>query len=225
MKRLLAVLLVSLAVTGTTALATPTGTTGSIPAGWGWVPSARTVGAVGDSLVYEAEHGPSTVPDPGYERHYLTDQLTGQGWFARVAARSGADTRSLSMWGGWQSPPSTIVMALGTNDRRWDPTKGFPLPLGTSQWNVVNYLNRWPTACVVLVGIVEAPNRWRHNVYGPAWNRWLRYLADLRGYVYVDWWALSAGHPEWFTGDLLHQTDAGQAAYRNAITEGAKQCP
>jgi|GEM_PF-6987782 len=199
---------------------------GSIPSGWTWVatvptPSAR-IAVVGDSLTWQAEHGSTSTSDPYYQRHALTDQLNAEGWAARIAARSGADTRSLSMWGGWQSAPDVIVMALGSNDRRYAPPT-FPFQLGTSQWNVVPYLKHWPGACVVLVGIVETAPRGL-NVYGPAWNRWLRYLADLKGWVFVDWATISAGHPDWFTSDLLHHTTAGQQAYRMALIEGVQRC-
>jgi hypothetical protein len=182
---------------------------------------------VGDSLTYQAEHG--TAPDPSYATHILTDELNTAGYATRVAARSGADTRSLRMWAGWQTPPDIVVMALGTNDRRWAPVPGmvptgFPFQLHISQPNVVNYLNHWPNTCMVLVGVTERPNKWRHDVYGPYWNRWLRYYAGLRGGVFVDWAGISAGHPEWFVADQLHHTAAGQAAYRAAITKGVESC-
>lgn len=201
----------------------------TIPTGWSWVGTGPKVAVVGDSLTWQAEHGSVSTTDPYYERHALTDQLNANGYAARIAARSGADTRSLSMWGKWQSAPDVIVMALGTNDRRYEPKPGmvpagFPFQLHISQPNVVNYLNHCPNACVVYVGVVEAANRWRHNVYGPYWNYWLRQRAAATNGVFVDWWSEAKAHPEWFTSDLLHHTAAGQAAYRNAITNAVDSC-
>jgi len=172
------------------------------------------VGVVGDSLTYEAEHGPG--PDPYYQRHYLIDAFNDTGHAARVAARSGATTGSLAMWGQWESPPDVIVMALGTNDLYYkvSPT--------VTKTNVRNYLGRWPGACPVLVGVKPSAPR---GIEPTAWNAWLAAEATARGGVFVDWAAISAPHLEWFVADQLHHTAAGQAAYRVAITEGVDRCP
>jgi len=194
---------------------------GSIPSGWTWVttmpdPSAR-VAVVGDSLTWQAEHGSSSTTDPYYLRHHLIDQLNAQGWAGRVAAKSGATTDALRMWAGWASPPDVIVMALGTNDNYYN------VPMATSVANIRGYLGRWPSACVVYVGVVPSVPRGIDDT-APTWNDWLRAEAAATGSVYVDWPAYSATHPTWFTSDLLHHTAAGQTAYRQAILEGIKQC-
>jgi len=195
---------------------------GSIPSGWTWVttmtdPSAR-VAVVGDSLTWQAEHGSSSTTDPYYQRHYLIDALDAQGWAARVAAKSGATTTSLSMWGQWASPPDVIVMALGTNDNYYS------MPMTTSVTNIRTYLGRWPNACVVYVGVVPSVPRGIADT-APAWNDWLASEAAARGGVFVDWAGISTGHPDWFMSDLLHHTAAGQQAYRQAITDGIQRCP
>jgi hypothetical protein len=174
------------------------------------------IAVVGDSLIYQAEHGSTNDP----AQHHLTDQLNKAGWSAMVRATSGADTGTLSLWTNWPSPPAVIVMAVGTNDRRVDATQAEPEPLERSIANVRSYLDRWPSAIPVLVGIVETAPRGL-DVTGPEWNAWLRAEAQARGGVFVDWAGYSAGHPDWFTTDLLHQTAAGQAGYRAAIVAGA----
>lgn len=202
--------------------------TASIPTGWSWVgpAGAPTVAVVGDSLTWQAEHGSSSTTDPYYQRHALTDQLNAAGFRTRIAARSGEDTRVLRLWGGWHTAPDVIVMALGTNDRRWtaDLRDPWPLPLHISQPDVVNYLKHWPNACVVYVGVVEAPNRWLHNVYGPYWNWWLRQRAAATGGVFVNWWGEVQAHPEYLGPDVLHHTAVGQTAYGRAITDAAASC-
>lgn len=192
---------------------------GCVPSGWSWVattpnPTAH-VAVVGDSLTWQAEHGSSSTTDPHYLRHYLIDELNARGWAARVAAKSGATTASLKLWGQWASPPDVIVMALGTNDLY------YKLPADTSQANVRSYLDRWPLACPVLVGVKPSAPR---GIEPSAWNAWLAAEAAARGGVYVDWAGISAGHGGWFTSDLLHHTTAGQAAYRAAILNGVNQC-
>lgn len=216
MKRLILALPLSLLLLAGSTLAAGS----SLLTGWSWIPptAGRHVGVVGDSLVYQAEHG--SDPDLYYQRHYLTDQLTAAGWFTRIAAASGRTTDALRMWGQWATPPEVIVMALGTNDNYYS------IPPATSVNNIRTYLARWPNACTVYVGVVPSVPRGIDDT-APAWNVWLEAEAVRTGGVYVDWPAISAPHPEWFVADQLHQTPGptgGQAAYRNAITEGVQRC-
>lgn len=204
MKRLLALLLVALAT-----WARPAGAT--IPSGWSWVPpTAPHVAVVGDSLAWQAEHGSSSTSDPYYQRHYLTDALGAEGWYSRIAARSGATTDSLRLWSQWASAPDVIVMALGTNDNYYS------VPPATSLARIRTYLARWPAARVVYVGVAPSVPRGIADT-APAWNELLRQEAARTGGVFLDWAAISAGHPDWFVADQLHHTPAGQAAYRAAI--------
>lgn len=177
--------------------------------------TAPTIAVVGDSLIYQAEHGSTNDTT----KHYLTNELNAAGWSAQVRAQSAADTNTLATWTTWPNPPSVIVIALGSNDRRI--VNGAPfVPIETSKSNVRGYLDRWPGAVPIFVGIVETAPRGL-NITGPEWNTWVRTEAAARGGVFVDWSAISRGHPEWFTSDLLHHTAAGQAAYRSAIVAGA----
>ncbi len=176
---------------------------------------APTIAVVGDSLIYQAEHGSTNDTT----KHYLTNELNAAGWSAQVRAQSSADTNTLTTWTTWPSPPAAIVVALGSNDRRI--VNGAPyVPIETSKTNVRGYLDRWPDAVPIFVGIVETAPRGL-NITGPEWNTWVRTEATARGGVFVDWSTISKGHPEWFTSDLLHNTATGQAAYRVAIVAGA----
>jgi lysophospholipase L1-like esterase len=175
------------------------------------------VGVVGDSLTWRAETGGGFVrPTP----HYLTDELVGAGDDASVFGFVGFNTDALDDLTDWPSPgPDIVVVALGTNDAH---NRFVPVDRYTT--NLTTFLDRTPSACSVLVTVIESP-AWGLDVTAPAYNQSLRDLAATRpATVVVDWTSVAAAHPEYFVEDQIHTNEAGQAAYRALMLDGVAQC-
>jgi lysophospholipase L1-like esterase len=199
MKRFLAVIVVALAAV-TLAYQPAAASTGG-----------QKVGVVGDSLIFQAEYGPTTET-PELD-HRLTDALAG--YRTVVKARSGYSTANLGTWGGFIYP-DVLVFALGTNDaiNVYNGTTTITKCVA----NLDAYLARTRARHVVIVGIVTTP--YRHlNVYGPAWNT----AAAKRATVFVDWAHLV--QPGDLTADQTHHTAQGQAHYRQVIVDAVNRCP
>lgn len=174
------------------------------------------VAVIGDSLTYQAEYGQDfkEIDDPTAPRD-LTAAFVAAGFGVSTSLQIGADTFGLAQIPEWPAPVAdVVVIALGTNDRHDDAH-----PLEQSQANLDTYLARWPDACVVLVTIAETPV-WGLDVYGPAWNAFLRERAD----VLADWTPIAAAHPEYLLDDLVHHNAEGAAAYRTLMVDAAAQC-
>ena len=216
------------AVVGTACIPEPTG---SLPAPTAWVEpdavdsrSGRSpvshqvahVAVIGDSLTYQAEYGLDfkAIDDPTTPRD-LTAAFLAAGFGVSTSLQYGATTFGLAQLPDWPAPVAdVVVIALGTNDRHDDAH-----PLEQSQANLDTYLARWPDTCVVLVTIAETPV-WGLDVYGPAWNAFLRDRAD----VVADWAAIAADHPEYLLDDLVHHNAEGAEAYRELIVGASKRC-
>ena len=209
MKRLL-MLLVAALLPLTACLENPQGPYGD--------PANPLVGGVGDSLTYHADRGASLQSSD----HFLADQLVAAGYRASIGATIGASTRDLVNWRGWSEAPSTMFVALGTNDRHVIDG-ATAVPLEESIANVEGFLDRWAPACPVLTGLIES-SAWGLDESAPAWNDYLQAEAVERGGIYVDWWAIASQHPEWYAAGDVHANVDGQTAYRDAIIAGVQAC-
>ena len=94
--------------------------------------------------------------------------------------------------------PGTVVLHLGTN--------------GTVRADHCDHaVNAAGNRRVIIVNL-RVPRTWE-----PGNNQTLFECAVRNGTAYVDWYNLSAGHPDWLAPDGYHMRPAGAAAYAAAI--------
>ncbi len=191
------------------------------------------VGLIGDSQEYQAENGNALTTT----HVRITDQLKTGGFQESFTAWIGSSTKDLvsgnvhtgtydNYFTGWPTAPDIAVAVEGTNDMRTLNGSSTPVvPFSEASTNYDSYLKNTGAKCDVLVGIVETAGvDWNLNVAGPQWNQFLSDEAVSRNGVYIDWANIVRQHPEYLRDDLVHQTNAGQIAFRGVQLAGIAAC-
>ena len=115
---------------------------------------------------------------------------TARGGAARIAARSGADTRSLSMWGQWQSKPE--VTRHGPRHQRCDWRLHGHDHAQRARWPGSTPI--WPRSDPCVVGRRSGHHRLpASGPYGPTWNPAI--ASPFRSFV--DWAMPSSSRVIW----------------------------
>lgn len=164
----------------------------------------------GDSLCWDAldELTALYVTDPGWRASlncFGVTQFDTPAWVEKYSFVSNAPSQ----------PGATAFVALGTNDIELDAN------LDITKLQLANAVLKATNAGA---GAVVVPNLSTTVITGARltktrqWNAWLRQIdasADptWRALRVADFETCSTGHPDWFAGDKIHQSAAGQAAY------------
>ncbi|ADB52269.1 hypothetical protein Cwoe_3852 [Conexibacter woesei DSM 14684] len=183
-----------------------------------WRPS---VTVIGDSLIQGLR---SDLANQLTSTQMFWGHTFGVGGSSFFHWNNGLDGKETGGWIG-EHDPKHSVLALGTNDAAKLGTGAVTRREVTDQiaWAMER---AWQETqrCVIVIG----PSR--HNasptmaqyVRGEmAFYVWTRFGSKPAGhrFVWFDWDAHSAAHPEWFLGpNDPHMTTAGKQAYRDAIT-------
>ena len=181
------------------------------PTAWTGPSDGLRVGFYGDSMTQLAETGGGADQGPDAP-HMLTDAMVAAGFQSSYSALIGAtspDLKSISYPAGTPAP-QVVVVALGTNDLH----AGYANPQ-TIISNIVTFINRMKPECAIIVNIEEIPI-WGLSTYAPPYNRLLDKLAASRPDVVIaDWNSEVQADPSLHQPDTVHESVAGQAAYRD----------
>ena len=117
--------------------------------------------------------------------------------------------------------PKAIFVMIGTNDLSYDRTPDQIIPPLKSA--LINYIEQWPDAKIYLQSVLPRNGQWDKSVV--ALNAALPDLAEdkaMRGRVtYIDLTPIMGEGPDAiraeFTNDGVHLTDAGYAAWGEAL--------
>jgi hypothetical protein len=177
-------------------------------------PWMARIGVIGDSLTSSSLDWAHAALSAMWWRHHIV----GKAGFTVEDMRG--DIREVA-----QDRPEAMVIALGTND-------SIKLEFGTSTWPFVqtqirgalNDVQSAGVECVVWVGVNENSGRPGPDAWAKQFNDEVRSELVTRGLgSMVDWTAIAAGHPDYFT-DLVHMTDEGKRVFWAYIGDRTRDC-
>lgn len=187
-----------------------------------WKGDGAHVMIFGDSITYRLEHGPGL--DRTNQYTLLTDHLVVTGHSASVSAMIGAVTNGLDSVAQYVPAPGAdiLLIALGTNDMHVNTSTGTSyFTVEEAVANLSNAIDTIGAPCTILVTIAET-EPWGLDVTGPAFNRALRAMPDVR---IADWAPVVEADPGLVVSDGVHLTDAGVAAYTALFDDAISTCP
>jgi len=160
---------------------------------------------------------PPIVPVPGQEvtaigdsvllgsRHWVNQQFPGVLINAEVGRQFNVLPDLLPALRDYGALRPVVIVHLGTNG---PPTDG----------DLHRILDELAGARRVVLVTTHDPRDWQDDA-----NTRIRQAAVGRpNVVVVDWYAISAGHPEWFVHDGVHLTQDGGQAYAEALATGLR---
>jgi hypothetical protein len=160
---------------------------------------------------------PPIVPVPGQEvtaigdsvllgsRHWVNQQFPGVLINAEVGRQFNVLPDLLPALRDYGALRPVVIVHLGTNGPPTDADLG-------------RILDELAGARRVVLVTTHDPREWQDDA-----NARIRQAAIGRpNVVVVDWYAISAGHPEWFVHDGVHLTPDGGQAYAEALATGVR---
>jgi len=174
--------------------------------------SGPTLVILGDSITDHSRAELHRALDP----HYRTKigAVVGEGFGGGPLSSAVGEGRSGMLGAATayaRDDPSTVVIALGTNDA-WSPQLG----LDAATEAMADMIARFPESCVVGVAVSEwseAENYDRDEAR--SLNAQLGDLADV---------VVPALQPSDVGADMIHPTTEGRAAFAQAVASGVRRC-
>jgi lysophospholipase L1-like esterase len=174
--------------------------------------SGPTLVILGDSITDHSRAQLHRVLDPRYRTKI--GAVTGEGFSGGpLSAAVGEGRRGMleAATKYARDDPSTVVIALGTNDA-WNPLLG----LDAATEAMADMIVKFPESCVVGVAVSEwseAENYDRDEAQ--SLNAQLRDLADV---------VVPALEPADVGADMIHPTTEGRTAFAQAVASGVGRC-
>lgn len=139
-------------------------------------------------------------------------------------AEPGAEASNWIPWMADVDPGQCVIYLLGSNEIS-------RLPATEAEWQTLAAFNELADADRVVAFTLNTTS---HDLRGAPFDARARHFNGFLAQLYtngtypnlhvLDWNAISLGHPEWLAADNLHHSEAGIAAYADAIAQASEWC-
>jgi lysophospholipase L1-like esterase len=174
--------------------------------------SGPTVVVLGDSIADQSRRELHRVLDPHYRTKIAA--VWGEGFDSGPLSDAVAEGRAVMLEAAAEyarDTPTTVVIALGTNDA-WNPR----LELDAAEAGMAQMVGEFPRSCIVGVEVNEWSKAENYDASeARALNEQLRVLVDV---------VVPALQRSDVSDDMIHPKAEGKMVFARAVRSGVQQC-